>query len=1192
MKKRISGILLSLLLVFSTVPAGALAQEETPADYGTPGVDYAEGEAIVYVKGGAQALRSPNALGRSAAPAYETEELMTVEDTATSADTGSPLLRSAAVEAGRSLVLVRSGQDTGSLIAELESNPNVDFAEPNYYVEAYTTGEPTDPGYAYQWALRNQLNNKAPAAPNPAVDINAVEAWSKAGTDNTPVVAVLDSGVDYNHPDLKEVMWNEGMNHEPLTQMGGGTYGYNAVGGLEGERGTNDPMDTSVGHGTHCAGIIGARWNNSLGVAGVSPAVKIMAVRFLGSGNVGTVDAAIKGYAYIQAAAKDGVKVAAVNNSWGPGNYAGRELRSVSTAVTAIGQEFGVVSCFAAGNSNTNNDLNSGGNISSPYAIRVGAMDSEGYRSGFSCYGEKTVDVFAPGSQILSATTTNTKGFAMNLHTMPAQYLPQLQDAADNYFYEDFEGADPKVGMRLLDAQGNIVENVTGSALSPGYASDKGLQLSLDKIENGQGFAIELVFNRSDLAGIDRSSPFYMAFQGGCDNAMYGQTLLVQYQNAAGEWTGINSTQVLSTDEAGQPTDYLPARLRMYDHNWTQSSQEVNLPDFGQYGSTDPSSKVTLRLVPMPASEDQPGVMSGRDDSKSALFRLDDLGFGKKASDYFYSDGTSMATPVVAGMAALLSATFDSQATRAGHAAEICARIKGGVNRAEAQDLVNMSVSDGFVDFGAAFDQSQCVPVLNDLKIENGMATLSGYFFGSAQGAVTVAGQPAAIVENGWSDNSITFTLPEGLTGEREVMVTRPGEETKYGRASFAISAGTRNYTTLTAPDLKLGESSGYPLRSADLIPTAMAATDSKIAYLGAMLETDALHLSLYDISSGTWSPESIALPEEGNFMKVDTLYSLTGGKTKFYFLYNIQEGGEGLVKIGTYDPGSSSWTTVRAEDLDGSERLVVYKDQLLAVGGNTFTNEEGSGISGQAKASVKVVNPQTGKTTGSLPDMPQGRSSAMVSASGSTLMVRGGTNGIMSPEPVTYANTLSFDGTAWTEHPDQFLVDNPAFDKSQTLDCAFGTVNHGMIGVGPVSGLGTDGMLDTWSFRDGVWSGDATRLYSQTKTTQTIGAASGSQFYVLGYTGNSAEPLVFRATTVDYTGPAADPGSDTPTPTVKPEPSVNPNPTVQPTDHNGGKNAGTGLFDTTAGMSLAIAAILLIAAGGGFVVYRKRKNS
>lgn len=1173
MKKRIASILLSLLLVFSAVPAGALAQEDSPADYGTPGVDYAEGEAIVYVDGGAAALNNKNGIGRSAS-VYETEELMTVEPAAQPVEDNSPMLRSAAAPAtGKSLVLVKGNQDTESLIEDLQSNPNVEFAEPNYYVEAYGVNEPTDPGYTYQWALENQLNNKTQTT-NPAVDINAVEAWKSTDTTGEPVVAVLDSGVDYHHPDLENIMWKADAALQ--AKIGGGQYGYNAITGED----SRDPMDTDTGHGTHCAGIIAAEWNNSKGVAGVSPNAQIMAVRFLGQSG-SDMAGAIRGYAYIQAAAEAGVNVVAINNSWGPSAVEGRQLRSVSTAATAIGKDYGVVSCFAAGNSNTNNDLNSGGIVNSPYVVTVGAMDSEGYRSFFSCYGKETVDVFAPGSQILSATTTFTDtAHPMNTHVMPVQYLPQIQENGDSYFYEDFENT-PRMDLRLLDADGKVVETAESSALSPGYASANGRQLPLDSIQNGDAFTIEMVFNRDDLANIDTGALFDIAFQAGCDNAMYGQTFLLQYQDKDGKWQGIDSTQVMTKD----PVSYLPARLRLSDHNWNQSTQEVSLPDFMKYTNPEAENEIVLRLIPAQ------GAMREKT-GPTATFRLDDVGFGKKASDYFYSDGTSMATPVVTGIAALLGAKYDS-------AEEVCARIKGGVNRDEAKDLKDMSVSDGFVDAGAAFDDAQCVPVLNDLTIDGDTGTLKGYFFGT-QGSVSVGGQNAAIT--GWTDNTITFTMPQGLKGKQEVIVTP--ENKAYGRNVFEVSAYVKGYNTLSAPDLNLGkyEDGNYDLRSADLLPMTMAATENKLAYLGIILETSKLKMSIYDIATGKWDENTVSLPE--NIMETANpfFYSLTAGKTKFYLLYSTQENmiedgketAKSHVQVGTYDPAAGTWKTVNTE-LGGTEKLVVYGDKLLAIGGDDVTVTE-AGVTSTAKNTVLIVNPETGETTGSLPNMPEGRSGATVSASGSTLMVHGGNNGLLNPDQKTYVNTLSYDSSSnsWIPHSDSF-PDAGQFDANQTLDAAYTALNSGMLAVGPVAELGTENMMDTWRFnaQDNIWPGDDGKLYSQTKTTQNIGAASGNQFYVLGYTGRNTEPLVFRSTTVDYTGPTADPSGDQPAP-PGPSPSVNPSPTAAPTDNGttgNGSNAGTGLFGGTSGIALTAAALLLLAAGGGLVLCRRRKG-
>lgn len=1184
MKKRILGIMLSLLMVFSTVPAGVLAQEDSPADYGTPGVDYAEGEAIVYVDGGAAALNNTNSRSRSAS-AYETEELMTVETAAEPAAENSPMLRSAAAQTGKSLVLVKSGQDTESLIADLQNNPNVEFAEPNYYVEAYGVNEPTDPGYKDQWALKNQLNPGSTSIPS--ADINAADAWKAVDTTgNTPVVAVLDSGVDYKHPDLQDKMWTADAALQ--AKIGGGTYGYNAI-----DKDETDPMDTDIGHGTHCAGIIAAQWNNSKGGAGVSQNAKIMAVRFLGMSG-GDMASSIRGYAYIQAAAENGVNVVAINNSWGPGNVEGRQLRSVSTAATAIGEKCGVVSCFAAGNSNTNNDLNSGGIVNSPYAVTVGAMDSEGYRSYFSCYGKETVDVFAPGSQILSTVSTNQK-IVMHDHEMPTQYLPQIQAPEDSYFYETFEGDTSSVSLRLLDKDGNKkADSVDG----PGYASTKGLQLSLDSIQNGDAFTIEMVFNRDGLKDIKTEQAFNIAFQGGCDNAMYGQTFLLQYQDKDGNWQSFHSTQVLTKDKEGNPTSYFPGRLRLSDHNWNQSTQEVSLPDFKEYKNPKAEDEVVLRLIPKPAEEGQQGVMSGKGDT--ATFRLDDVGFGNKASDYFYSDGTSMATPVVTGIAALLSTKFDANQRDAERAAEICARIKGGVNRNEAQGLKDMSVSDGFVDARAAFDDAQCVPVLNDLKIDGNTATLTGYFFGDEAGTLTVGGQTVSVSGENWKASTITFTMPQGLEGRQEIVVTRAGKapDKDYGRDIFEVSPYIKGYSTLEVPSLKLDSCEGYDLTASDLIPLAMAASDSKVAYLGVLYETSKNKMLIYDIASGKWD-QITSLPENIAATDDPVYYSLTAGKSKFYLLYTAQEkvtenkkeSIKETIQLGTYDTAAGTWKVVDT-DLTGTERLVVYGDRLLAVGGDDFTENKST-----ARNTVLIINPETGETTGSLANMPEARSGAMVSASGGTLMVHGGHNGVLNPDKKTYTNTLSYDSNSdsWITYEDSFPIAGQV-DANQTLDTACTALNNnGMLAVGPVQGLGTENMFDTWGFNaeNGNWTGDTGRLYSQTKTTQNIGAASGNQFYVLGYTGRNAEPLVFRSTTVDYTGPTGDPSGDQPTP-PEPGPSVNPSPTVAPTDSGttgNGTNAGTGLFGGASGIALTAAALLLLAAAGGLVLYKRRKG-
>ncbi len=145
------------------------------------------------------------------------------------------------------------------------------------------------------------------------------------------------------------------------------------------------------------------------------------------------------------------------------------------------------------------------------------------------------------------------------------------------------------------------------------------------------------------------------------------QNMPILYQDKDGQWQKLLSTQLVDGEN-------FTARLRMMDYNWNQSTQELNDYSFLQgEGET-----VTLRLEAKMTNK-QPGV----------AFHLDDIGFGKEAVPYYYADGTSMATPMVTGIVALLSTQYDD-------AAEICVRVKGSINREDAIGLEDSCVSGGF----------------------------------------------------------------------------------------------------------------------------------------------------------------------------------------------------------------------------------------------------------------------------------------------------------------------------------------------------------------------------------------------------------------------------------------------------------------------------------------------------------------
>ena len=158
-----------------------------------------------------------------------------------------------------------------------------------------------------------------------------------------------------------------------------------------------DPMD-GHGHGTHCAGVIGAE-HNSTGIAGVMANVQILPVQFLSKSGGGTLEGALKAIDY---ATSRGVNV--MSNSWGGG---GRSQALFEAIVRA--EKAGIVFVAAAGNERNDNDAKAvyPANYKVANVISVGAMDGKGKKASFSNYGKKTVHVFAPGVDIYSTVTKN-----------------------------------------------------------------------------------------------------------------------------------------------------------------------------------------------------------------------------------------------------------------------------------------------------------------------------------------------------------------------------------------------------------------------------------------------------------------------------------------------------------------------------------------------------------------------------------------------------------------------------------------------------------------------------------------------------------------------------------------------------------------------------------------------------------------
>ena len=300
------------------------------------------------------------------------------------------------------------GTDIETAIKQYKNRKDVEYAEPNYIVQIMNT--PNDPGFSSLWAM----NNVGQTGGTPGIDIGALEAWNLT-TGSDIVVAVIDTGVDYTHPDLVANIWtNPGeIDGNGIDDDGNGFV--DDMHGIDTYNNDADPIDDHD-HGTHVSGTICGAGNNSIGIVGVNWNCKIMAVKFLNSSGSGTTDGAIRAIDY---AIRNHAKV--MSNSWGGGGYSQLLNNKIQEAINS-----GIVFVAAAGNSGSNNDVSPNYPSNYPGVIAVAAIDHNGNLASWSSYGANTVHLAAPGVNINS--TVRNGGYAIFSGTSMA--TPHVAGAA------------------------------------------------------------------------------------------------------------------------------------------------------------------------------------------------------------------------------------------------------------------------------------------------------------------------------------------------------------------------------------------------------------------------------------------------------------------------------------------------------------------------------------------------------------------------------------------------------------------------------------------------------------------------------------------------------------------------------------------------------------------------------------------
>jgi subtilisin family serine protease len=530
---------------------------------------------------------------------------------------------------GYQQVKLPPGVDIEEALELYLEDPDVEHAEPNYLVYANST--PNDPHFDQLWGMHNTGQNVNGTVGTADADIDAPEAWNVTTGSSDVVVAVIDSGVDINHPDLAANIWTNAaeLNGNP-GEDDDGNGKIDDVHGWDFYVNNNDPRDAN-GHGTHVAGTIAAVGNNAKGVTGVSWSAKIMPIRFLDAWGIGDTADAI---AAIQYANEMGADI--INNSWGGGAYS----QPLKDAIDASDALF----VCAAGNTGSNTDITPHypSSYNSANIIAVAASDQNDNLASFSNYGAVSVDVAAPGVNIYSAAP-----------------------GRETVWEDDFD--DGNMDGWATEGTNNSWGVTTAAFYSAGYSLTD--SPGANYANNTNSWARLPLVNLSNHTAAKLEFKIY-------GNAEWGYDILwVEASTNTTVWNAV-TLQILGESALGNGlTGAFPS--------WT-----TIIADLEAY---DDKATVYLRFR-----------FESDEDTNAAGYYIDDVKVTAASSaysgtEYRYLNGTSMATPHVAGLAALIKAHAPAMTSL-----QIKAAIVNNVDFKTA--LNNKVASDGRINARAALD--------------------------------------------------------------------------------------------------------------------------------------------------------------------------------------------------------------------------------------------------------------------------------------------------------------------------------------------------------------------------------------------------------------------------------------------------------------------------------------------------------
>ena len=693
---------------------------------------------------------------------------------------------------------------TEELIGLYNGQPGVVFAEPNYILQLEETEEPKAPKETQESrrifeGAYAEADSLLPAGTDSQTipDLTGfqyaygngdggidVPDWNNKNKLNAEgvIVAVVDSGVDYTNPDLQAAMWDEGLNFPELTSLGGGKYGANF--GYEYwsddpayNTDPDDPMDTQ-GHGTHCAGIIGAEWND-FGVSGAAGGARIMALKCAANNSGGMSSfAIIRSFNYILTARKAGVNVKVVNCSFGNPRIA----YSQAYAVKELG-DADVVTVFASGNSNFDLDMEVdtvNGLREIPSNINVNSNTEDGDKSNFSNYSLRNTDLFAPGTKIMSSFPNSRKT------VIPDENISEpVKTASHKPAYDDYSTTDTFFTYEANTAVGAELSFDTDEKLLRVQHTD--LEKYEDEITRetlgeaaAPGYVVPLTIQANEpIPRPTDESKLFLVEGGLSERSNYYAKVFIK--TVDGGWERPDVTNVLTKKEG----------FNVYPLEKGMNGGEFDL------------EHLEIRI----AVHD---IEYGKQDSASTDFALTRIWItDAPAFPFKFLDGTSMATPAVTGEVAVLAKAFPGDS-----ADKLAARVLAGAEKGPNGNFEGLCVTGGMANVRNSLNEDTYTPVINSLSVDEEGLHIRGYFFGTKENTTVRLAQGNNIWSAGDGDGlsalsivgirkdpedpdhqEILLPVPENLRGGREVFVTVENAEKEASRRTAS------RYLTLSDPD-------------------------------------------------------------------------------------------------------------------------------------------------------------------------------------------------------------------------------------------------------------------------------------------------------------------------------------------------------------------------------------------------------